>query len=202
MAAALILPAIAGAVPPEDTTRLGIQVGYRWEPNARFSELAALNGYPTSGSSSGGPVVMAIFGYRPMEKIEVAFEVGFSFQSFNFQTGQSMQLTQVPATASVRYVPFGGSGKLFPYVGAGYGYLLNFFSNAPTGVTESHGSSPLVLAGLTYEVGERVSLSLEYRYAYCRVELPGLGFMQVGGSTFTLGISIGFPPEQRRTLKD
>ncbi|MBI5547049.1 MAG: outer membrane beta-barrel protein [Deltaproteobacteria bacterium] len=201
-AAALLLgglatPATAWAVPPEDTTRIALQAGWRLQPNARFGEWAAKNGYPLSGTSPGGPALLAVFGYRPMSELEVSLEIGWAWERFQFVDAKPMQLNQLPITAAVRWAPLGGS-TIYPYLGAGYGYLLNFLTDAPGGSVESHSSTPLLMAGAVFDITDRVSIVAEYRFAFSRIAIANLGFMQAGGNTFFVGAHLAFPPEDRR----
>lgn len=192
----LLGPAAAAAVPGQGTTRIGLQLGWRYQPNGRFLEWASSSRHPLTGASPGGPSLLGVFGYRVLPELEVAIELGFGAERFRFRDDPAMTLEQMPVTLAVRWAPWGGA--LYPYLGAGYGYFLNFFSNAPGGTKESHGAGPTVLAGAVYDVTPRVSLVAEYRFAYCRVELTDLGYLQTGGSTFFLGAHVAFPPEDRR----
>ncbi len=178
----------------EDTTRIGLQFGWRYQPNARFAEWTAFHGYPLAKSPSGGPSLLAAFGYRPLQDVEVALEVGWTYERFDFLEGEALVFNQIPVSLSVRWSPV--FTKLFaPYVGAGFGYLLNFYSNAPGGTQESHAQGPLLLAGGVFDVSRRISVYVEYRYTLARTGLTDLGFMQVGGSHFFLGVQVNFPPE-------
>ena len=193
---AVLAPSAALALPPENTTRVAFQAGWRYQPNLRFAEWAAINGHTSTGQSNGGPAFIATFGYRPLPELEVSIELGYNNESFGFVGEKSMQLSQLPITLAARYAPFGGS--IYPYFGVGYGYVLNFFQDAPGGESESHGSGPTAIVGGTLEVSKRVSIFLEYRYTYCRVEIAKLGYLQAGGNLFFLGVQLAFPPEDNR----
>ena len=193
---AALAPSGARALPPENTTRIALEAGWRYQPNARFAEWAAINGHTSTGQSSGGPALIATFGYRPLAEIEVAIEIGFAYERYGFLGEKPMELNQLPITLSVRYTPF--TGSIYPYVGLGYGYVLNFFTDAPGGGIESHGSGPTALLGVAFEVSKRVSILAEYRYTYCRVEVGNLGYLQAGGNGFYVGVQLAFPPEDNR----
>ena len=193
---AALMPSRATALPAQHTTRLALQGGWRYQPNARFAELAAVNGHASTGPSNGGPAFLLTFGYRPLPALEVAIELGYAYEQFGFAGEKPMQLSQLPIAIALRYAPWGG--RLYPYAGVGYGYVLNFFQDAPGGGVESHGSGPTVLVGAALEVGKEVSVFAEYRYTYCRVGVANLGFMQAGGSGFFLGVQLAFPPEDDR----
>ncbi|HEY3448442.1 MAG TPA: OmpW family outer membrane protein [Myxococcales bacterium] len=194
---AALAPSAAQAIPPENTTRLGIQAGWRYQPNARFLEWAAAGGHASTGALTGGPALQLSFGYRPLTEIEVSIELGYAFEQFGFAGEKAMQLHQLPLTLAARYSPFAFS-SFYPYVGLGYGYLLNFFQDAPGGAVESHGQGPVGILGAVFEVSKTVSMFVEYRYTYCRVEIQNLGYMQTGGNGFFLGVQVGFPPEDNR----
>jgi outer membrane protein W len=199
---ARLLACVSGeavAVQPEDTGRIGLMFGWRYQPNARFNELATMNGYPITGASPGGPTVLAAFGYRALDQLEVAIEVGYAHESFKFtNVDKPFQLNQIPLTIAVRWAPF--QWRFYPYIGAGFGYLLNFFSDPPPPASylESNGSGPVGIIGVTGDIWDRVSLVIEYRYTYSRVQLGDLGAMQVGGNSFFIGVQLAFPPEDRR----
>lgn len=194
---AALAPSSARAIPPENTTRLGFQLGYRYQPNARFLEWAAINGHTSSAALTGGPTFALSFGYRPLPELEVSIELGYAFEQYGFVGLKPMQLHQVPVALAVRYAPV-SLGPFYPYLGLGYGYLLNFFQDAPGGAAESHGNAPTGIVGGVLEVSKRVSIFIEYRYSYCRVEIPNLGYLQAGGNSFFLGLQVGFPPEDNR----
>lgn len=193
--AALLAPALARALPPENTTRIAVMGGYRYQPNARFLEWAEINGHVPRGPSPGGAAILGVFGYRPLPELEISIELGFNWEQFGFVDEKPMQLMQMPIDLALRYAPWGG--KLYPYFGVGYGYVLNFFSDAPGGAIESHAAGPIVLAGGAFELSNRVSVLAEARYSYSRVEVQDLGYLQTGGLIVFLGIQLAFPPEDK-----
>ncbi|MGC4114266.1 MAG: hypothetical protein QM765_06540 [Myxococcales bacterium] len=194
---ATLLPSSAQAVPDENTTRLGFQGGWRYQPNARFLEWAAINGHTSTGSLTGGPAFQLSFGYRPLSELEVALEVGYAFEQYGFAGEKAMQLHQLPLMIAVRYTPFATS-FFYPYIGAGFGYLLNFFQDAPGKAVESHGQAPAGILGGVFEVSKTVSVFVEYRYTYCRVEVQNLGYLQVGGNAFYVGLQVNLAAEDNR----
>jgi len=198
---ALVLGVVCAALPAraelqEDTTRVALQVGYRYQPNARFAEWAELTGHPLAKQSSGGPSLLGVFAYRPLQDVEVSLEIGWTYETFEFLEGKALVFNQLPITLSVRYTPF-TTQYFYPYIGAGFGYFLNFFSDAPGGTPESHGQGPVLIAGGVFDLSKRFSVYVEYRYSLCRVELLDLGYMQVGGNQFFLGIQLNFPPDTK-----
>ncbi len=198
-ASALVLlactAATARATPNEDSTRIAVGAGWRYQPNARFGEWASGYGTPLLGPSPGGPGVLATFGYQALPNLEVSMDVGLFEERFAF-ADRTMGLTNVPITVNVRYFPW--QAQLSPYVGLGAGYFLNFVSDSPKGGMESHGSGPLAILGAVLELSQRWSMVVEYRLGLARVELPGVGYLQTGGNTLVLGAQMSFPPEVRR----
>lgn len=195
MVVAALVPSAALGTPAEDTTRIALLGGWRYQPNARFGELAGAAGYPLSGPSAGGPSLLGIFAYRPLAEVEVALELGWAYERWRFEGGGELTLNQMPITLAVRWSPL--QSWIYPYIGAGYGYLLNFFAgeNSPP---ESHGSGPTLLAGAALELSERFSVVVEYRYTHCRAKLGELGALQAGANSFMFGLQLAFPPEDRR----
>jgi hypothetical protein len=186
----------ASARPVEGATRIGLQGGYRYVPNGRFAELAGEAGHPLATPSLGGPAVLGVFGYRPMETLEVALELGWVFQRFHFEDGQTMQLNQLPVSFALRWAPWPGTA--FPYLVGGAGYFLNFLSGGPAGSLESHAAAPFGGAGVSFELADRVSAFAEYRFSVARVEVTGLGYLHTGGNLFMLGIELSFAAEEKR----
>jgi hypothetical protein len=175
---------------------MAVQAGWRWVPNGRFEAQARDSGHPLAGSSPGGPSILGVFAYRPTLDLETAIEVGWASERFVFAEGPAMQLSHVPVAVAARWAP--SVGRFSPYLGGGLGYFLNFFSGGPLGTAESHGAGPFFLAGAALDVTDRVAFTAEYRLAFARVGLPGLGSLQTGGSQLQLGVQIAFPPEDRR----
>jgi hypothetical protein len=189
----LTLPGAALANPPEESTRIAVAGGWRYQPNTRFAEWTSIYGTPLQRASPGGPGGLLTFGYQVQPEIDVSLDVGLFTESFAFD-GHSMSLTNVPLTLSVRWMPI--NARISPYLGAGIGYFLNFVSDSPVGSQESHGAGPMGILGALFEVTERWSLVAEYRLGLARVEIPGLGYLQTGGNTLVVGAQFSFAPER------
>ncbi|MFN7131252.1 MAG: outer membrane protein [Myxococcales bacterium] len=196
LALALVSASATGALarPVDGGSRIALEAGWSYVPNARFEQQAAANGHPLAHSSPGAPTVLGIFGYRPLEKLEVSIELGYSHEQFAFANGQVAQVSRMPLLLTFRYTPW--VGELWPYVGAGGGYILNFVSNTPVGAVETHGAGPVVLAGLGYDVTDRLALLAEYRLSFARVGMPGIGSFNVGGNFLMIGVQYAFAPEE------
>jgi hypothetical protein len=189
-------PASAQVV--EEGTRVAAQGGWRWAPNGGFAERARALGMPLTGTPRGGPSMLLVFGYRPLASLEIAAEIGYAHERFDFTGGESLSLTQVPLLVAARFYPW--SGGLTPYFGGGIGYFLNFMDGIEA--FESHTSGPFLLAGLSLGVGERLAVFAEARGAFIVAELGApaglaLGTLQTGGVSLMLGAQFSFPPEKR-----
>lgn len=198
LACLLLAARPARAEPVEDGGRIGLQVGWRYTLNGRFAELAAAAGHPLAHAPAGGPAALAVFAYRPKLALEVSLEAGFARERFRFAESPPMDLWTMPVDVALRYAIV--AGAITPYLGGGFGYFLNFVSSGPVGSLESHGTGPFALAGVSIDVSERLALLAEYRIAFARVAIPGLGPVQTGGNWFLLGAQVAFAPEPRRLL--
>jgi opacity protein-like surface antigen len=185
----------ARGAPVEDGGRIAVQAGWHYTLNGRFAELAGAAGHPLDRPSAGGPAVMAVFAYRPTLELEISLEFGYSHERFAFRD-TALELTTLPVAVAARYALV--VGPITPYLGGGVGYFLNFVSASPVGSLESHGAGPMVIAGASFDVGERIALVAEYRIAFARVSIPGLAPLQTGGNWFLLGAQISFAPEEKR----
>lgn len=187
----------AGAEPVDQGSRIAGLVGWRYVPNARFEAQAREAGRPLARSSPGGPSVWAVFGYRPRLDLEVAIDVGWAYERFEPAGVPPLVLHQLPVGIGLRWAPL-SLGPVYPYLGGGLAYFLNFFSGGPAGGLESHAQGPVFLVGGVFDVSDRVALVAEYRLALARAAVPGLGFAQVGGNALTVGVQVAFEPEPQR----
>ncbi len=194
VAAGLLLVSLpALAVPVDGGSRIGVQAGWNYNFNSRFEQQASAAGNPLASSPIGGPSVLATFAYRPLEKLEVAIELGYTFEQLEFAGGPTTQISRIPILLAGRYTPW--VGKFWPYVGAGGGYFLNFIANGPEGSLESHGAGPVLIAGAGFDLTDRISLTAEYRLAFVRIGMPGVGFLNTGGNFLLFGAQYSFPPD-------
>ncbi len=182
----------------EEGTRIAVQGGWRYAFNTRFMEQARDSGFPLSSRSLGGPSLLAVFGYRVRLDTELSIELGWSREAFKFDEAPTLTLNNVPVLIAVRWSPW--PGAINPYVGGGVGYFLNFFDGGPTSAGESHTGGPVVMVGLSVDLGERLSLVAEYRLAFARAEVSRLGYVQVGGNTLAIGLQLAFAPDKGRQL--
>lgn len=102
---------------------------------------------------------------------------------------QDLKLRMVPWTATVRFLPFGRSGVIEPYVGAGVaivnwrysesGEFVDFFDNSvfrDTYVGSGTATGPTVLGGIRIPVGSW-GIGFETRWQDVKADLPAdLGF--------------------------
>jgi outer membrane protein W len=197
-AAALALtiwaPATAHAQVVAEGTRVGVQGGWRYAPNASFEKRVKASGHPLTSSPIGGPQVQGVFGYRLSDAVEVAIELGYSRETFEVVDGP-LTMSQMPVLIALRWFPLQGRFGLEPYLGGGAGYFLNFFDGDENGSFEAHAQGGFVMAGATLALTQRISLIGELRYAYAESHLNDLGWLQVGGASGYLGVQIAFPPE-------
>jgi hypothetical protein len=194
----LLASVSAHARPDEETTTVGILLGPRYVPHGHFEDEAAGSGTPVLSSTPWNGMGMVSFGYNPYVYLHVSLEVGYGFDSFTLQTGMlktntsTIGITSVPIVASVRITPWGGA--LYPYFGGGGGYMLNFFSGAPSGEEENHTYSGHFMAGVAYEITKQWTVYAEDRFAISTPDIVPIGELQTGGNMILLGVNFVFAP--------
>jgi len=190
----VLLPfGVARAEPRAEQTRIGVLGGWRYSFNGAFLDQASAAGVALE-RSVGGPSLVSVFGYRPSESWEVGIELGFAYDRWGLPDG-SLQLYQMPVGIVGRWSPWSGTGS--PYLGFGFGYLLNFVSNKDQSI-ENHTQAPCLMLGSTFDLSEKLALLAEYRFSYGPIEFEGLGRMQTGGHSLFVGVQMSFPPEEKR----
>lgn len=157
------------------------------------------------------------------DHIEVGAGLGFSRRSVptvyydlvdevGDEIEQTLRLRIIPATAVVRFLPFGRPGDFQPYVGAGVGLFSYRYSESGRFVDPvtldifedrftATGTAPggVVLGGVRVPLGGDVfGLTLEGRYQFATGETGGIneGFLDekidLGGAQFDVGFLIRF----------
>ena len=175
----------------EDSTTAGILLGPRYVPHGHFEQEAAGSHDPVLSDSPWSGVGMVTFGYKPEVYLHVALEVGYAFDSFKLQSG-TLGITSVPVVATVRFTPF--AWQLYPYAGAGGGYMLNFFSGVPSGERENHTYSGHALLGIAFDITRQWTVFAEDRYAISLPDIVPIGELQTGGNMILLGVNFVFAP--------
>ncbi|MGE3956242.1 MAG: hypothetical protein AB7H96_05940 [Vicinamibacterales bacterium] len=123
---------------------------------------------------------------------------------------QDLKLRMVPFTATVRFLPFGRSGAIEPYIGAGVavinwrytevGEFVDFTDNSIfddefTGKGTATG--PTILGGVTFPIGDAWNLGGEIRWQRALGNLPSdLGFagdkVDLGGVSYLATFRVRF----------
>lgn len=123
---------------------------------------------------------------------------------------QDLKLRMVPYTATVRFLPFGRSAGIQPYIGAGVaivnwkytevGDFVDFtdhsiFSDEFTGKGTATG--PTILGGVTVPIADRWNVGGEIRWQRALADLPGdQGFagdkVDLGGVNYLLTFKVKF----------
>ena len=194
MLAGLLIAANAAATPITESTRIVVNAGWRYTPNATFERQASNNGYALAGPAIGGPAGLLTFAYQYSQVMDIAIEVGFGAQRLKFSGGApDLWLEQVPLLIDVRYW-FADWRWASAYVGGGAGYLLNFWVGGPFTYSEAHTVSPVVILGLVIPVCDAWSLVVEDRETLARSIAGTVGAAQVGGNTLTIGVQYSLGP--------
>jgi hypothetical protein len=191
--AALLSTTTANATPLLDSTRLAIEVGWRYTPNVTFARQARENGYPITTPDRGGPAVLATFAYQFKETLEIAIEVGYSAENYRLIGAPELLLQQIPVLVDGRWW-FASVGDFSFYAGFGGGYLLNYWTGGPIGFTEADTTTPVFILGMTVALSKTISLIIEDRETLARSVAETVGYAQVGGNMLTIGLHYSFPP--------
>ena len=178
----------------EGNGRITVAPGWRLTPNDFFSATAAAAANPVVSANRGGPSFAAAFGYSATDLIEVAIDV--------FASGERLTLGQTGSLSSITYgaqvgprFQFGDWIEgLVPYVGAALGPTLIYETGDGLGPpSETLTTGYAGCAGATFRLTDRVGLTLEYRFLFARGAVPGLGGINGGGHTFSLGLTVYLP---------
>jgi hypothetical protein len=133
----------------------------------------------------------------------------FEEDQFGNAIEQDLKLRIVPMTATIRFLPFGRSNPVQPYVGAGVGVFvwrytetgdfIDFNDDIFHASFEGKGSAagPIVLGGVRFPLGDAWDLGGEVRYQKATGDLPTDQFfsadkIDLGGWTYAATLNIKF----------
>ncbi len=175
------------AAPIVESTRIALNVGWRYTPNATFAQQASTNGYPLAGTPVGGPAALLTFAYEFTERFEVAIELGYNAERFTLVGAPPLTLSSVPILVDFRWW-FASWQRVAFYAGAGAGYLMNFWTGGPTAYFEAPTATPVLMLGMAIALNETLAVVIEDRETLARVLAENVGMAQVGGNTLTVGL--------------
>ena len=88
-----------------------------------------------------------------------------------------------------------GSDLLVPYLALSTGPTLVYVSSPDFDAAEVFSMAWAGGAGVTLRLGERLGVTIDYRYLLARGAVPGIGSVNGGGHQLTLGLTVFFSPE-------
>lgn len=196
----MLLAAAAASSEPrrlEGSGRVTALPGWRLTPNHHFFARAAEQGFFADRSSKGGPQVTGTFSYVADESIEACIDL--------FGGGEQLHLSGVGEITSVTYGALLGArfqapglltDALVPYVGLLVGPALVYVAREGFAPDERLVTAYAAAAGLTYRLGERFGLTLEYKLMHARGVVPEISGVNGGGHLFALGFTTYFPSDE------
>jgi len=186
--------------------RISFGGGLRWTPNGFFNGKAAEAGRANTTTQEWvtapiGAQGMASFGYGAFEWFELAVDVFGGFESFQLEgwlPHASVSYGGLIGFRLTRYdFPFQG---LVAYVGVQTGPMLVTVSSPSSPGAERIMQAWSVNGGAAYKFTDKLALFVDVRYLYGRVFVSDIAGRNVGGVSFSAGLTIFFPPSPKRDL--
>jgi hypothetical protein len=195
-------------LPPklDGSRRFSLQAGWRYHPNTAFYDdfysQPGNRDLERAGGSIGGPLLLGMFGYSPLEWLELSLEP--------FATYERMRLTGEPGLNAITYgaligvrlqklLRIGPEGVV-PSLGIATGPLLaaSYFDGgrALENFTQTLGVS----AGLTVRITPTWGLTLDYRLLVGQGFAEDIGTYQAAGSWFSVGFNYTLPEVPDRPM--
>lgn len=201
LAWALAVPATRAQSSVDGWGRISVLGAYRWVPNWYLAGKAAEAGHPFVRESPGGPQVTASFGYGALSSLEVAVDVFFAWEGFELQGLAPFNSFLYGGALGPRLtrgdVLFKG---LMPYVAVEFGPAFSIVQSSSVSSPERLLGVLIVAGGFHWKVTDRWAISFDVRWTYARGYIPEVSGLNVGGVTFSLGVSHFFPPAGKREL--
>lgn len=171
-------------------------IGWRLTPNDTFYASARAAGREMAAASFGGPGASARFGYSATDYAEVGIDLHAS--------GEQLRLVGVAPITSITYGalislhlqwPGLAFDNLVPYVAVSAGPTLVYVTSADFTSAETFSLAWSGGVGFTYRLGERLGVTLDYRFLLARGAVPDLGSVNGGGHQVIVGLTMFFSPE-------
>ena len=182
----------------EGTGRISVLPGWRYTPNDFFAGSAQKAGFPLEQASPGGPQLTASFGYMATDAIEIAIELFGGFESLQLQNYG--EVTSVSYGAEVVVRGYFDAGRFHPYLGGGVGPVFAYTTGGDTrDSTERLITGYLVNAGVSWELSDRLALTLDAKWLIARGLVRDIGGVNSGGLWTGIGVTWLLPGEASRT---
>jgi opacity protein-like surface antigen len=171
-------------------------VGWRLTPNDYFYAGARAAGRELAAASPGGPAVSARFGYSATENLEIGINLHASGEFLRLEGAAPITSVTYGALVSL-HLQWPGlvSDLLVPYLALSAGPTLVFVSSPDFASAEVFSLAWSGGAGVTYRLGERLGVTLDYRFLLARGVVPDVTSVNGGGHQVTLGVTVFFSPE-------
>jgi hypothetical protein len=201
LALALAAPAALAQSSIDGWGRVTVLGGYRWVPNWYFAGKAAEAQHPFTRPSPGAPSVIASFGYGATSFLEVAVDAFFSWESFELAGYSTFNAFTYGALLGPRLMKGDVLFRGFtPWVGVEAGPVFSIVNSNSVHGGERLLGTLAVAGGFHWRVNDRWAISFDVRWVYARDVVEGISGINVGGVTFSLGVTGLFPPAPKREL--
>jgi hypothetical protein len=182
----------------EGVGRVGVHPGWRWTPNDHFRSSAAAAGHPIGPPSPGGPQITGTFAYAATSSIEVAIDLFAGYESLRMEGTPDVASITYGALVGFRaFAPLGE--RWVPCAGLGLGPVLVYTSGGPgAGPTERLVTGYAAIAGISYRIGDTLSVSADARWLLARGMVAEIGGVNGGGAWAGVGLTWWVPSEPSR----
>lgn len=203
VAVALLLLGAGGAQASgvDGLGRISLGGGWRWVPNWHFASRAEAAGRPLEAVSAGGPQGTASFSLGVNSWIEIAVDLFLGYEAFRLTPGEQFSSVSYGGMIGARFVAADALFKGFmPYLSLSAGPMLSSVGSPQTLPNEQLLGALAAGGGATWRFAERYGVSLDARWIYGRVFVPGIAGINVGGAWFTASFCIFIPASPKRDL--
>ncbi len=181
----------------EGAGRISVLPGWRYTPNDFFAGSAEAAGFPLEKRSPGGPQLTASFGYMATDSIEVVIDLFGGFESLQLQ--EFGEVTSVTYGAELLLRGYFEAGDFHPYLGGGLGPVFAYTTGGDTRKnTERLVTGYVVNAGVSWEVADRLALTLDAKWLVARGLVQDIGGINAGGLWAGIGVTWVLPGEPSR----
>lgn len=182
--------------------RISIGGGWRWVPNWYFASKAEEAGRPLEAVSSGGPQGTASFSLGVNSWLEVAVDLFIGYEGFRLAPQEQFSSVSYGGVIGARLVATDVLFKGFmPYLSLQAGPMLSSVASPQTPNAERLLGALSAAGGATWRFAERYGVSVEARWIYGRLFVPGISGINVGGVWFSASFVIFIPATPKRDLE-
>jgi hypothetical protein len=195
-AVATLLSCGARAQSLEGMGRITVHPGWRYTPNDAFRTSAAQAGHPLARPSRGGPQITGTFAYAATSSIEVTIDLFAGYETLRLEATEALTSVTYGALAGFRAFALLGDDRWVLHAGLGLGPVLVYTSGGPLPrPTERLVTGYAAVAGLSYRIGDAISVSGDARWLLARGLVSEIGGINGGGAWAGLGLTWWIPSE-------